>query len=274
MRRDAPDLRIIDDALWSRARARREAQKARSTLIETQTQSYAGGVCIKKTTSASRAGRPNRYLFSGILKCEACGCSLIIADPYRYACGSNVGGKDSACAHKRRYVRTHVEQTLLGVITGILTPAHEERFRKRLASKVAADSQKAAEHDPRARIAALTQQIDRCAAVILDGLDSPTIRTKLREAEAERERLMRAPVARPANPVRLVTDAAARYREMVRDLPSALAESPERGRERLSRLFGTIPVGLDGTATVTLEMERLLSLVSQGKNTDGSGGRI
>ena len=55
--RDVPELRIIDQALWDKVKARQSAMQARI---------FGEGVRIEDR-------RRPRYLFSGLLKCGSCG---------------------------------------------------------------------------------------------------------------------------------------------------------------------------------------------------------
>ena len=64
---------------------------------------------------------------------------------------------------------------------------------------------------------------------------------------------------------------------MVAGLPAVLARDPGRAQAVLGQLFGTIPVTPAGKARITLDFERVLSLVGANDATAwlvGSGGLI
>jgi site-specific DNA recombinase len=261
MIREEAALRIVPDALWQRVRARRSAIRANSRQIVFDTP--------KGRRVASRGGVRRKYLFSGILKCADCGASLVMANAQKYACGSHVNGGPHACAHSRRYNREFAEDVLLQTIQHrLLTPERVARFTQRLRARPAA-----APVDPAARIRALDAQIDRYIEAIGAGAFSPALRAKLEAAEAEKARVLAAPPPRTSNVTRLVTDGAAKYREMVGELAAWLRKDPEKAAHILGALFQAIPVTPEGKATVTLDTRKILSLVGCVVQV-GSGGRI
>lgn len=69
IRQPAPDLRIIDDALWTRAQARKADLSA----------------------NVRKIGRPAKRLLSGLLRCGVCGGGMTTGgQPRRYRCSTRV----------------------------------------------------------------------------------------------------------------------------------------------------------------------------------------
>jgi hypothetical protein len=64
-----PELRIVPEPLWEQVQGRMTG-RANVTL---------------RAASRQAAGRPGRYLLSGLLKCAQCGANYIVADRFRYA---------------------------------------------------------------------------------------------------------------------------------------------------------------------------------------------
>jgi anaerobic selenocysteine-containing dehydrogenase len=75
-----PELRIVPQELWNRVKARQAEQRAKSEHVR------------KALHTNARTGAGPKYLFSGFLKCAACGANYVQADSYRYACST--GAKD------------------------------------------------------------------------------------------------------------------------------------------------------------------------------------
>jgi hypothetical protein len=166
-----------------------------------------------------------------------------------------------------------LEQQVLGVIRDrLLTPARMERFKKGLLAERGRKAQPAVSNAD--RIAALDKKIANYAAAIGEGLLSPELRQRMAEAERERADVKAAP-ATPAraNVEKAMTDAFKVYRELVDDIAG---EAAEQGQAVMARLFDTIPVDRQGRATVTLDLENMLSFTNAAlpRGLVGSGGRI
>lgn len=74
----AEHLRIIDDELWVRVRARQRAINQASSAIRVALHANA------------RTGRRPKYLFSGLLVCGECGRKFIVVNPREYGCSGGV----------------------------------------------------------------------------------------------------------------------------------------------------------------------------------------
>jgi site-specific DNA recombinase len=276
-------LRIVPEDLWQRVQARRRARKAEAHAIEFQRPGVLAPV-------RSTAGRFKKYALSGLLKCAECGASYVISGTNQYACATHVNGGAHACQNDRRVQRTAVESLVADVIRDqLLTPARIELMKRHLAVALAAKTKEAdkLDADRKQRLAQLTREIDGYVDAIGQGLLSPTLRSKLEAAESERSHL-EAAVA-PASPraVRMLPNAVKRYRELVADLPTAFANDPERARDLLRRLVGSIRMVRQRNdagrwalwAELEIQPQRLLSLAGltpseANSGSGGSGGRI
>jgi len=103
---DAPELRIVPQDLWDRARARMAACRI-------------GGKPM--------APAQHRYLLSGFVKCATCGWNYIITTRHSYRCGTFKSRGPVGCSNSLAVSRRRLEATVLGALrTRLYT---EERIR-------------------------------------------------------------------------------------------------------------------------------------------------
>src|SRR5215207_9439550 len=101
---EVPELRIIDDALWGRVKARQEASAIGPA-----------------STDLNRAHRP-RYVFSGLLRCASCGGSLTMISASHVGCAA--ARNKGTCTNRRTFNRTQVEVRILNALaTRLMDPA-------------------------------------------------------------------------------------------------------------------------------------------------------
>jgi site-specific DNA recombinase len=105
--RDVPELRIVPQDLWDRARARVAAYRT-------------GGTRIEKAQ--------HRYLLSGFVKCATCGWNYIISTRHSYRCGTFKGRGPVACSNSLAVSRRRLEATVLAALRNQLYT--EERVRE------------------------------------------------------------------------------------------------------------------------------------------------
>jgi site-specific DNA recombinase len=121
VRHDDPELRIVDDVLWQRVRARTEATQARTA----QARKLAAAAAAKglsprrggrpyRDLSQVRADGPVRYVLSGLLKCAVCGGNYSMCNGKLYACASFTNCGPTACANNQRFRRDNAQLWLLG----------------------------------------------------------------------------------------------------------------------------------------------------------------
>ena len=93
----------MSDELWQRVKARQEQQADRlGTRV-------IGG--LRKNRSG--AGRPSKYMLSGLLRCSECHGGFVLASGVRYHCASHVNGGDAACKVILSVPRYRVEKLIL-----------------------------------------------------------------------------------------------------------------------------------------------------------------
>lgn len=287
VRVDVPHLRIVDDALWDRVRDR---QRKRSALV---------GAKVKAGLSRAAAGghagaveRGPKYLFSGILKCGACGANMVVSGAGQcYTCASHTNGGRHACASKFRIPRAVVEERLSASIRDDLlgdeaTALLVKKVREfRAVHRKESDAERAA----RARKAAkLRAEIENLTDAIASGQfrTNGTLADRLAKAEADlaaTERDLVVDEARLRKVVDLLPRAVATYRRKVLSLGTAVRpEDVPAARHDVAALLGgeVRVVEEDGepVAEVHLYESALVSMCLGTKAPayigTGSGGRI
>ncbi|WP_299365662.1 recombinase family protein, partial [uncultured Paracoccus sp.] len=143
VRHEAPELRIVDDALWAEVKAR---QGTHATAIRTAEGSGRHGL------GARVAARRRKYLLSGLLECGQCGGSLIIAGQgkyKRYYCTNAKEKGTAVCRGMPGVSRRGAEALILAELrNALMTDAAVAQFRKDFARHLAEQSKGA---DTRAR---------------------------------------------------------------------------------------------------------------------------
>jgi len=224
--RQEPRLRIVSDALWQRVRARQTKQ------VETVGARVKG----KSRKRHSGAGRPARYLLSGLLRCGICDASFSMSNKERYQCSSHMFGR--ACSNTLSVRRELVESRILDGLKSDLQDA-------RIIAEVEARCRRAANAKPKPadhgkRLAELEREISNLTDAICAGLlkSSPALAQRLGAAETKLARLRAAKATKQPNVGRIVPRVAERYRAMLGRLNAALSEDPERARAALQDVIG------------------------------------
>jgi site-specific DNA recombinase len=213
-------LRIVPQELWAKVKARQTAtQRGIGKLIR-------GG---HERKNKPGAGRPPKFLFSGLMTCATCGASMVLRNRTCYCCASYWNG--AACSNSINVPVNVVQKVLIdGIREDLRDPVVADEFERQFKIALRAATPKAS--DQGKRIAQLGREIEHMTAAIAGGLLSPALGQKLRDAETELARLKTAPVKR--SPSILVPDVRARFAKMVSDLDQkVLLRDPERGREEL-----------------------------------------
>lgn len=210
-RTPVPHLAIVDPKDWQAVRARkdREARSQRWDL----------------------ANRHRAGVFSGLLKCAACGSTYTAYSKTRLVCAGHREKGAAFCANARMVDRAPIEERILQVLKArLLTPeavAHYVRTYHRLWAEKA--GRQAADRAPLdRRIAELTRRIERTLDAVEEGHATPDLLARLKEREAEREQLRRQLASLEAAPgqppvVTLHPAAAELYAGRIADLQGRLA---------------------------------------------------
>jgi hypothetical protein len=201
-----------------------------------------------------------KYLFSGLLQCNVCGASYVIADRYNYACSSHVNGGQHACSNNLRVPRKLVEDKLLEGIRKKLFDAEAiERLRKRIV-EMQAERQNAHRPDQaraRQELAQVEKEIANLITAVKAGTFSPTLKTALEKAEAEHERLLgllKVDTRAADKVVQLIPDLVNRYKALVDDLVRVSQRDISRARTQI-KPYSMVRFCCDPPSRVTLRLK-------------------
>lgn len=115
-----PVLRIIDDALWDRAKARQGAIREAMNPAGTNSD----------RPRLENARRP-AYLLAGLMKCACCGSSYTLINKNRYGCAAPRNKGESICTNRSTILREEVEARVLdGLREALLHPEADHDVRR------------------------------------------------------------------------------------------------------------------------------------------------
>ncbi len=257
---DVPDLRILDQPLWDGVQARLDQLRDRGDAV---------GAVPKDEPRPFWAQRRPRYLFSGLMKCGACGGSAVKVNASDFGCAAARDKGPAVCTNLLRIRRDVLESIVLdalrdGIMDADLYGAFVAEFTaewNRLQAGHAGD--RTAREQELTRVKA---KLKRMVAAIAEGAPVRTIKAEMESLEAREavleEELASAPPAAP----RLHPNLAAIYRKKIDDLQGALAaeKTPEIA-EAIRALVGEIrlvPVEGRLAVEVTGNLAGILSLAS------------
>lgn len=222
-RRDAPELRVVPQAVWDLVQGRSQRAEA-------------GGL--------QKRGRPARTLFGGLLVCPACEGAIVAINRERYACSVHKDRGPAVCANGASFRRELVDRRLVAELRDeLLSPAALAELQQ-VVRQIATDharAQTAAGAGPRRRLHELEGEISRLVDAIAGMGVSAALASRLKAAEAERAELERAAIPVPA-PAAVVDNVIGRYRRQVLQLREAMEGDPDRDRTRtiLAELLGPV----------------------------------
>ena len=232
IRKEVPELRLIEQALWDRVKARQAEVHTASKTIR---------AALHKN---ARTGAGPKYLFSGLLKCAQCGANFVVVSAYQYGCGSNVNGGKNACANTLRVSRALVEQKLLaGIKRDLFHPAAIEEF-KRETTRLLAEHRRAKRPDTdalRRDLAKVEKAVERIVEAIKDGALVAELKAEMPKLEAERARLLaelNVDTRELDRVAEMLPRAMDTYRELVEDLGAATQREVARARSQIKHMLG------------------------------------
>jgi site-specific DNA recombinase len=233
-----PGLRIVSDELWSAEKQRQTAQSARV------------GERVKRGLTLARAGRTGKrpkYLFSGLLKCAVCGSNFIVSGPKQtYTCASRTNGGDHACENSGRVSRNRVEQALLGRIKEEPLGTEYQRIFAEEVRRLLSDGARTADAERQeleSQMASLSSGIERYLDAIASGIDSSSLKDRLKAAEERLAHLKQDQCSRRSNAdkaVRFLPNLAERYERIVGEAERALLVDVDRARDSLRGFLGEV----------------------------------
>jgi site-specific DNA recombinase len=220
-------LRIVDDELWRRVKARQE-------MLRFEIGRDARGNAL------NRAHR-RHFLLSGLLVCGACGGGYTIVGPDRYGCAAH--RSKGTCTNTLLIGRLPLEDRVLsGLKERMMTPdlvaAFVDAFNaemRNLATSAERETLAA-----KRMLAEIERKLVAIVRAIEDGAYTPTLKARLAALEQEKaqtEAHLRA--AKPAPVLRLHTNLPELYRNKIGRLAEAL-NAPETVTEAAEILRGLI----------------------------------
>jgi site-specific DNA recombinase len=215
--RDAPELRLVSDELWARTREMDRLPRAKAVAANTP-----------------KAGRPPRYLLSGILRCEICGSSLVVggSNPLRYLCAGHKDGGRHACDNSVTVQQTLAEDLLVRpVVKELLSPAAVAAFGQELRRLEREDRERPQTVQQPGAVLKLDSRLEQLKGMRSQGiLSDDEYSTLAARAQTDRAALIRGsePAAEHremvAKVVRMLPDAASALRSKLSDVRAALAD--------------------------------------------------
>ncbi len=212
---EVPHLRIVDDDLWTRV-------KARQRKIS---QHYAKAIEGHRTNALNGTHR-EKFLLSGLLVCPVCGGGYTIVGKDRYGCANRNRGKGT-CANAKTIKRQTVERRVLaGLKDRLLAPELVRQFVREVREEV---RRKRKNGDQRRSeleklIAKKDSEIDGLFRAIELGNASVSINQRLTERENEKAALVEelAALQEPATNVEALPNLAEVFAVKVANLTAAL----------------------------------------------------
>ena len=266
--KEVPELRIVDEALWTAARHRQTeiAKIFEATKI---------GIREARAKKLNATRRP-AFLLSGLLVCGCCQGKYGIIMQDRYGCMNH--HRRNTCANNRTIRRSVIEQRVLaGFTERLVSPEavaeaarayHEELNRQKQDRRVqtSADQQALAKND---------RAIAGIIAAIEDGMYQPAMKARMADLDMQKAEI-EARLSSNDPPLPDVNlNIADIYRRKIAQLPDALSD-PQTNQEAamaVRSLIGEIvltPGAMRGEVHATLRGE-LMSILdfASGRNTPG-----
>lgn len=230
----APHLRIVDDRLWERVKARQEEVRHQSAKIR-------AAFRLSPTTST---GRGPKYLFSSLLVCSQCGNRFVIVDPKRYGCSGWRYRGLTVCKNTIMAPRKLIESMLLEAVQrDLFTEENFKTFKQEVMRLVAERSRTYRPDHERAR--RRLEQVERELVHIMDaikhGILTPTTKAELQKAEAERDRLeaeIKAHTSKSDTLSLLLPNLKERFEKVVYNLANLRHHHVDKARAILKTLLG------------------------------------
>ena len=224
---DVPDLRVIDNDLWSRVKTRQGEIDA--------TPAVKG---IKQSRFWEK--RRSTHLLTGKLVCGACGGTVIAAGRDYLACSN--ARKLGTCDHRRGYRRGDLDEAVLALLRDrLMQPDAVAEFVSAFSASVNAERSKevATRKQIKAALVTAERKLESLYGAIEDGLRTPGLLKRLEEAEAKKAELEAQLQAPEPSPIRLHPGLSDLYRRKVADLAGSLQDTTIRPRA-LEALRGLI----------------------------------
>ena len=228
-RNAVPELRIVDDDLWSRVKDRQSS--IRGNVITTKA----------RTGNGLNTSHRAKYLFSGLLKCGCCGGSYTLMNKTKYGCAT--ARNKGTCSNRSLIKRTDVESRVLdGLKTKLLNPTmlaafvveYQKEWNKLQSATVSDRGKFQSELD------GITKQIDNMLEAISNGMFHASMKEKMDTLEARKAELDAKLAAVPEDePILLHPALAEVYGAKIKALASSLDDEDSKS-EAIELLRGLV----------------------------------
>jgi site-specific DNA recombinase len=256
---EVPEMRIIDQGLWDKVKARQVEQKA-STFGDN-----APGYWDRR--------RP-RYLFSGLVKCGACGGGVVNLNAERVGCAS--ARNKGTCDNKRTMKRETLEATILDGLQHHLMDADlyevfcEEYTRHQNTLRI---QHNASLVGAKAELKKIDRETNKLIDAICDGVPAINVKDRMWELENRKTVLEQQVASTEEEPVLIHPAMAKVYRDQVSQLCEALNEDNRRAeavdliRSLVDKIVLT-PAEIGGKKTLEIDLHgHLAGILSLGAQT-------
>ncbi len=211
VRGDAPELRIVDQELWERVKARQlRTRQSRKKFNE-----YV---------------RP-RYLFSYLLKCGCCGGGMAKISASRYGCSQARNKGATVCSNRHTIRQEDLERTVLDILQQHLMKSElVEEFCTAYTTRLneLRREQNAAVAGYRAELQRIDRADRRITKAIVDGFFNDAMKQEGLRLNARREELNALLAVEKPNPVVFHPNMAKRYQREISTLIRSFHEGTNR----------------------------------------------
>jgi site-specific DNA recombinase len=242
---EVPAMRIVDQELWDRAKARQQGLKVKQA----------------KDKAGFWDRRRPRYLFSGLMKCGECGGGFVKISEHYFGCST--ARNKGTCTNLTAIKREVLEETVLGGLHDhLMDPAlidifctEYTRHLNRLRSDAVASSE-----GHKAELAKIDRETERLIDAIVGGVPASKVKDRMTELDARKTELEKLLESAPQPPPVLVHPRMGdRYREEVGRLRDALNDVSRReeAAEIVRGLIDSIvlqPSGSGRERTLTIDL--------------------
>jgi DNA invertase Pin-like site-specific DNA recombinase len=210
---EVPELRIIDDALWERVKARQ-----REARIE-MGKDGAG--------NALNQAHRRKFLLSELLVCGECGGRYTVVGKDRYGCATRRA--KGTCSNDKTITRQRIEARVLGGLRDkLMAPELVAEFVRAFQEEINAAAEAAASRAEQLKreAEAIERKIASIVTAIEDGMYTPALKDRMKALEARKAEIEATLAsARAPSVVRLHPNAAEIYRRKVAELELALNDN-------------------------------------------------
>lgn len=210
VRTEVPDLRIVDQELWDRVKAKQAE--------------------IERKPSLGQKKRPPK-LFSYLLQCGECGGGMSMSSRTAYAC--NASRKKGTCSNRLSKDRVVLEKAVISALRSrLMHPALCEAFCRAYVARINQNrmEQNAAAEAHGAELARVERQLTKLVDALKSGIDPTLLREEINDLSSRKNDLIAKLEQRVEAPTLIHPRMADRYHVEVQRLLEALNE-PERYEE-------------------------------------------